>query len=104
MKMEIRITKEPGDNQKSLIEDFERLAKSFFPLLVIDRLKEKRATDFCQSGWIGTLHEFVEIVELRESFGKNPNKEKMYKAFLGKSQKEVMDEVCRERECCLNAN
>lgn len=104
MKVEIRLTRESGDNQKEAIECFERLDKSFFPFLIIRKIETEPSPIPPQAGWTGTLKEFVEFVELRESFGKDPNKDEMFKAFgfdIEKARNELLAEEKKRHERAL---
>ncbi len=108
MKVEIQLIKENNETPAEIIELFNRLGDSFFPFLIIRENKREVLPDNYTyeeyigcvnsnlkspiAGWTGTLQEFVRLVELRESFGKDPDKGKMYKAF-GLSLSKIQDEI-----------
>ncbi len=84
LKVEIQITREyegqSKQEQKEDIECFERLSKSSFPFLILRVLDDAKIGESC-CGWNGTLQEFVELLELRETFGKKPDMDKMLDSF-----------------------
>ena len=89
MKVEIKFTQVPhslrgrerAEEQTKTLELLERLCASFFPFLIIEK-----------DGLTCSLSDFVEAVDLRESFGKNPNDGEMHKAF--REWKAVHDAEC----------
>ena len=89
LKVEIKITREYGEQsrqeKKEVIDCFERLSKSYFPFLIISA--NKRVGMGASCGWNGTLQEFIELVELRETFGKEPDMDKMVAAFISFKEK-----------------
>lgn len=80
MKVEIRFIRESSDTPESLIKALEKLGDSYCPILSLLITREDIAGNKTIS-WEGTLDQLNQVVEIRESHGKNPDSSKMLNEF-----------------------
>lgn len=76
MIVEIKMSREDSDTEKSIREGFIKLSDSSFPFGIMKAGNKNVKPRTCF--WTGTLEQFVRLVEIKESYKIRPDKLSMF--------------------------
>ena len=86
MRVEIKIINElpfgSKDDQRKTKEDFIKLSKTFFPFGILSEEKTNGHSIKRTASWSGSLEDFIRLIEIRESFGKEYEPKELIKAYV----------------------